>query len=135
MKNMNAVWESLDVPVVPVIEIGVTEYLESVKMTAPVMKGVDKANRRFIAISARHEAIWGRGCETEIDPDCVVILFQRYTGDPGFWVVSGIDNTAAFCAANNAPLPDVSKILHFLKGQPVESELYGEKHKYELSTK
>ena len=105
--NLDKMWEELDAPTLELPESaqGGTGYIDSLKpedMTAPVMKGIDGHDRKFIAVCMQEGLVELNEETNELElrmrPYAAVeVFFQRYTeGAQGVWVSGGDHN---FCTS------------------------------------
>lgn len=120
-------WEALKVPQLelPSTAYGGTGYIDgmlALDLPAPVMKGVDREGRKFIAFLLWRE----EGYYSHL---MAVVVFQRRPDKP-VWVNGGRSGTLF---RSDMKKSDRDRILALLRGEAVEAPVHGQKYRLSLS--
>jgi len=92
---------------------GYIDYLEADDMSAPVMKGVDPAGRRFVAFLVR---VVDTDAEFGFDTKGVFVLHERYSEDDSVVVLAGRGTDEFFPGSGKVTEEAYGELLRKLAG-------------------
>jgi len=123
-KTFNIFIKELDCPVLDIGKrIGSTDYLDCIKveeMTAPVMKGIDRFSRRFVAIKMVAKLLDGT------DAKFFQVFFHRYTKNLYLWVGCNTYGSNFICTVGGMRNQDFQLVTDILSGCKCDPKDYHE---------
>lgn len=116
MRAIENAWINASYLDLPKTAVGHTQYIDMLPastMPKLVMKGVDHHERKFVAFRCLATTVdYGNG--SEVVPFTMVV-FERYSERPGFWVVCG-----DFCPCGELDEKKMGIIKEMLDGKAVD---------------